>query len=96
MNLLHASLLRSFFRLPSQHLFLGVIYDGEARDPVEGVEVFEFMLGIGAHEPHGFADFAGRPADYFAAVFAAHTRVPARHRARCAVRAWAVRVVHST
>jgi hypothetical protein len=28
------------------------------------------MLGIGAHEPHGFADFAGCPADYFAAVFA--------------------------
>jgi hypothetical protein len=47
-----------------------VIYDGEARDPGEGVEVFEFMLGIGAHEPHGFADFAGCPADYFAAVFA--------------------------
>jgi hypothetical protein len=47
-----------------------VIYGGEARDPVDGVEVFEFMLGIGAHEPHGFADFSGCPADYFAAVFA--------------------------
>ena len=42
-----------------------VVYDGEIRDHVDGVEVFEFMLGIGAHEPHGFAD-----ADYFAAIFA--------------------------
>jgi hypothetical protein len=43
------------------------IYSGSTSAHIDGIEVFEFMLGIGAHEPHGFSDDT---CNYFASVFA--------------------------
>ena len=47
------------------------IYNGETRARFDGIEVFEFLIGIGAHEPHGYTDDT-RDAryGYFASVFA--------------------------
>ena len=47
------------------------IYDGETRLRLDGIEAFEFLVGIGAHEPHGYTtDTRDSRYGYFASVFA--------------------------
>ena len=47
------------------------IYDGETRLRFDGLEAFEFLLGVGAHEPHGYTtDTRDARYGYFASVFA--------------------------
>ena len=47
------------------------IYDGEARIAIDGLAAFEFLIGVGAHEPHGYTnDTRDSRYGYFASVFA--------------------------